>query len=129
MKCALSKSESSGDTLMFWCPGCDEAHGVRVDGSRGWTWDGSLEAPTISPSILVRSGHYSPYGASAKSGQCWCNYEERVGAKPPFKCEQCHFFVKNGRIQFLSDCTHKLAGQTVELPEWGSQWSITQDDD
>ena len=30
----------------------------------------------------------------------------------------CHSFVRDGRIEFLSDCTHELAGQTVELEEW-----------
>jgi hypothetical protein len=29
----------------------------------------------------------------------------------------CHSFVTDGRIQFLNDCTHALAGQTVDLPE------------
>lgn len=24
----------------------------------------------------------------------------------------------DGRIQFLNDCTHALAGQTVDLPDW-----------
>ena len=27
-------------------------------------------------------------------------------------------FVRNGQIQFLSDCTHKMAGQTVDLPDF-----------
>jgi hypothetical protein len=27
-------------------------------------------------------------------------------------------FVTDGRIQFLGDCTHALAGQTVDLPDW-----------
>lgn len=30
----------------------------------------------------------------------------------------CHSFVTDGRIQFLGDCTHSLAGQTVDLPDW-----------
>jgi hypothetical protein len=30
----------------------------------------------------------------------------------------CHSFVIDGRIQFLSDSTHVLAGQTVDLPKW-----------
>ena len=30
----------------------------------------------------------------------------------------CHTFVTDGRIQFLGDCTHALAGQTVDLPDW-----------
>lgn len=30
---------------------------------------------------------------------------------------RCHSFIEGGRIRFLSDCSHALAGQTVELPE------------
>lgn len=30
---------------------------------------------------------------------------------------RCHYFLKDGMIEFLSDSTHKLAGQTVPLPE------------
>ncbi len=33
----------------------------------------------------------------------------------------CHSLVRDGMIQFLSDCTHKLAGQTVEIPDWDSE--------
>jgi len=29
----------------------------------------------------------------------------------------CHSFIRDGKIQFLGDCTHALAGQTVDLPE------------
>ena len=35
----------------------------------------------------------------------------------PWFCRVCHTFVTDGRIQFLSDCTHALAGQTVDLPD------------
>lgn len=42
--------------LNFRCPcGCGQLHGIawrRKDGSpAGWTWDGSRQAPTCSPSI------------------------------------------------------------------------------
>lgn len=30
----------------------------------------------------------------------------------------CHSFVTDGKIQFLGDSTHKLAGQTGEIPDW-----------
>ena len=33
----------------------------------------------------------------------------------------CHSFVNNGRIQFLLDCTHHLAGQTVNLPPFNEE--------
>jgi len=26
--------------------------------------------------------------------------------------------VVDGRMQFLGDCTHALAGQTVDIPPW-----------
>ena len=29
----------------------------------------------------------------------------------------CHSYIRNGMIQFLSDCTHPLVGQTVPLME------------
>lgn len=33
----------------------------------------------------------------------------------------CHSFVTDGRIQFLADCTHDLAGLTVDLPDFPEQ--------
>ncbi|MHC8396108.1 hypothetical protein ACYZT8_21075 [Pseudomonas sp. LB3P93] len=33
----------------------------------------------------------------------------------------CHSFVIDGCIQFLGDCTHELASQTVDLPEWSDE--------
>ncbi len=29
----------------------------------------------------------------------------------------CHSWVTDGKIQFLNDCTHRLKGQTVDLPD------------
>ncbi len=29
----------------------------------------------------------------------------------------CHFWMKEGKIEFLADCKHALAGQTVEMEE------------
>jgi hypothetical protein len=80
--------------VWIWCPGCDEHHPVRVDPG-GWTWNGNEESPTISPSILV-------------SGVRGNDTETKT---------LCHSFVTDGKVQFLSDSTHKLSGQTVDLPE------------
>lgn len=95
----MSKSYLCGNSLSFHCPGCRRGHGVPVDGSRGWVWNQNLEKPTLSPSILVT------YNGS----------DAGVDGAPP---AVCHSFVTDGRIQFLSDCTHELAGQTVDLPDW-----------
>jgi hypothetical protein len=47
------------DTVWTWCPGCDSLHPFRirtVDGALPtWEWDGNLEAPTFSPSLLCHS--------------------------------------------------------------------------
>lgn len=77
------------------CPGCGNQHRYSVGGVPGarprWTFNESLDAPTFAPSLVT-----------------WHDGEPRY---------RCHFFVNNGAIQFLSDCTHALAGQTVALPE------------
>jgi hypothetical protein len=33
------------------------------------------------------------------------------------KNDICHSFIKNGKIQYLSDCTHELKGKTVQLTD------------
>ncbi len=105
-----------GGQVAFWCPACDDPHAITVNQPGSWTWDGNVDAPTFSPSLLLRSGHYVP-GHNGLS--CWCTYnKEHPNAPAPFVCSICHSFVRNGMIQFLGDCTHKLAGQTVEIPDW-----------
>lgn len=98
----------------FRCPGCNEAHTVQTSAG-GWGFNGSAEKPTFTPSVLVRTGHHAP----GHSGNCWCTYNAEHPDKPaPFTCKVCHSFVTDGQIQFLSDCTHELAGKTVPLPDW-----------
>lgn len=94
--------------MHFWCPGCDEAHGITF-GEGGWTWNGSVEFPTFSPSIKVSGAQWQP-----SSGF----YKTHHSCVSPGDGTICHSYVTDGRIQFLHDCTHGLAGQTVELPEW-----------
>jgi hypothetical protein len=86
--------EAKGEMLLFECPGCEQSHAVPVTGPKAWGWNQRLDLPTLTPSVLCR----------------WTwgeQHEQRV----------CHSFVRDGRIEFLGDCTHKLAGQTVDLPE------------
>lgn len=103
--------------VAFKCLGCDEMHAVPV-GVGGWGFNNDFEKPTLTPSILVRSGHYAE-GVSAQNGTCWCTFTERTGQESSFKCVCCHSFVTDGRIQYLGDCSHALAGQTIELPDVG----------
>lgn len=107
-----------GNRLTFFCPGCKDTHDV-VHGEGHWNWNGDGNKPTFAPSVLVRSGHYS---TGKPNGKCWCtwNAEQAAAGKEPsdFKCYLCHSFVEQGRIRFLTDSTHELAGQTVDLPDF-----------
>lgn len=86
--------------IRFFCPGCKEQHIIPVKPSdKGWDFNGDLERPTVSPSILVY-----PHGYLKDDGSVGQTF-------------RCHTFVRDGQIQFLNDCTHELAGQTVDLPE------------
>lgn len=104
----VTKVRDHGDeyeAVVIWCPapmrssiqGECGLHILPISGDASkrpvWEFDGNLEAPTIRASILTRGG------------------ENRV----------CHSFVTAGRWEFLGDCTHALAGQTVpmvSLPDW-----------
>lgn len=119
------KIENHGNgQISFKCPGCglrhllwvkrDPSDPLKANGPT-WGYNGDPEKPTLTPSILSRSGHY---GTHFKAGDgCWCDFESRSGRASPFKCSICHSYVTDGKIQFLSDCTHALADKTVEMPD------------
>ncbi len=89
--CELSGPQTYRE-FAFHCPGCKCLHSFSVGNANGpsWTWNGSFETPTFSPSLLYPINR------------------------------RCHSFVRNGMIEFLNDCFHVLAGTTVPLPEWES---------
>lgn len=97
--CALSFSRGSKMVVLpvTWTPP-DMERSPLANQHEPWGFNGDLERPTFTPSILSR-------------------WKEPQGEGLPPKQHVCHSFVTDGRIQFLSDCTHALAGQTVELPE------------
>ena len=101
--------ESQGGGLvtrhLYWCPGCDNLHGIVIQPGKqangaSWSFEGSLECPTYSPSQLTQFEGGPPE------------------ARQKFVC---HTFIRGGMIQFLGDCTHELRGQTVPMvpvPDW-----------
>lgn len=90
----LSNEAGNHVGMHFFCPGCKRGHLVcvqtNIPGYVAWNWNGSMDRPSFSPSLLVT----------------W-----------PGETRRCHSFITDGRIQFLPDCTHELAGQTVDLTE------------
>lgn len=89
-------SNHEGDSYYFTCPGCDFPHEIvtrrRSVGGPEWEFNGSLVSPTFTPSLLVRWSH-----------------------GPDHVLRVCHSYITDGKIRFLSDCTHALAGQEVPL--------------
>lgn len=105
-----------GKYLTFWCPGCEMAHSphqVKVVGPGSWGWNGDVDKPTFTPSVLVTYSMGHPPVTPANFEQYKAAPWEQTKVK-----HTCHSFVTDGRIQFLTDCTHALAGQTVDLPVW-----------
>jgi hypothetical protein len=105
-------NEGRENRVHFWCPGCDDAHAIHTR-ENGWTWNGDLDRPTFSPSVLMRATYHEP-PVTPENLEQW---EREPWEQHPVE-RVCHSFVTDGRIQFLGDCTHQLAGQTVDLPEW-----------
>jgi hypothetical protein len=109
-------AEGSGYRLGWWCLGCENIHWVRVAGDgNNWEFNGDLERPTFKPSVLIRSGHYAPFHKPGED--CWCTFNAKHPDRTSFRCVICHTHVIDGRVQYLLDCSHELAGRTIELPD------------
>lgn len=99
-----------GGMVAFWCPGCDGAHAIHVEGPKAWGFNGNYDLPTFTPSVLVTGETWTP-PVTAENMDEW-----KRSPWPQTKVSSvCHSFVRDGRIQFLGDCTHALSGQTVAL--------------
>lgn len=79
--------------LIWKCPGCELYHSARiVPGNKEpvWKWNGDGVEPTLEPSVNVT--YYNvPEG------------------------ETCHFFLREGVVQFLGDCSHAKKGTSIKL--------------
>lgn len=102
-----NEEEMEKKVVAIMCPGCETEHIIYTkslfEKCPVWSFNNDMEKPTFSPSLLVRTGKYVP------------GHEDFDDEGYNFS-SICHSFINNGMIQFLDDCTHKLKGQTVELP-------------
>lgn len=87
---------ASGEPSCFW---------VKPYNGATWTWNGDCDNPTVNPSILNTSNGHT-------------NFETGVVTKP----WRNHIFIRNGKIEYLSDCTHNLAGKTVDMVDFPDDW-------
>ncbi len=118
MKIKAWKNGEESEGFTYWCQGCKSHHTVCTMSKVGgavWGFNGNHDKPTFTPSVLVTSGHYLSHHKPGDS--CWCTYAaEHPDEADVFKCQRCHTFITDGMVQFLGDCTHELAGQTLPLP-------------
>ncbi len=121
-RCILEVGEDPPRGLTFWCPACNEAHLIRVDGPGAWTWNGNELAPTFDPSVKCEHEKLTVEGeAMIDRGEppnitiVVAGIERRKYPTAPY-C--CHSVVTDGMIRFCGDCTHALVNQTVPLPDW-----------
>lgn len=83
---------------LFYCVGCKSAHPIYVEQANprnGARW--SFDGNIEAPTFLPSLN--------------------LPGA--------CHMWIKAGRLEYLSDCSHALAGQTVDMQQF--RWDETEE--
>lgn len=99
MKLRPVKHHESSLTIgwSFYCPGCGHGHVFWVGGSPiypSWQFNGDLDKPTFSPSLLNTCDNH-----------------------PDPAQRRCHLNLIDGKLHYHNDCTHPLAGKTMDLEE------------
>lgn len=101
-----------GEAWWFWCGGCETHHYFRTKAAKDekcpiWDFDGNVIFPTFSPSLIVK---YTDHTKCVPNQNC-----DLPNCKgQPFIC---HLHLQNGILKYLGDCTHKLKGMNVPLPD------------
>lgn len=85
----MSKVRVDGSLLSLWCPACKMAHTIDLNSTRHYKWNGNQENPTVFPTINYRNEDY-----------------------------KCKSIVGHGQWHYLSDSTHLLAGQHMDVPDF-----------
>ena len=90
----ITKLTKGGD-LIYWCEGCGHCHCIPA---QRWNFNGSLESPTLSPSVRHFYRH------------------------PETEAEitTCHYFLKNGVLEYCGDCQHEFKGtnrKLIDIPD------------
>ena len=105
----VERRSENDPEFLFWCPGCGCCHWFKTTGKGPcWTWNGDLARPTVDPSIRVQHGRYITEAVQAAG----LYPEKEIGEYVPILC---HLYVCDGKIQFLSDCTHAFRSRTVDM--------------
>lgn len=89
--------KSAAGRRYHWCPACEQVHPIPP---QGWTFNGSPDRPSFEPSF--KQTFFQPIGDQAARPQG----EERV----------CHYFIREGTIQFCMDSWHRRSDIVAMVP-------------
>lgn len=78
---------------MFWDIGLEQPSAFYISGDQLWKWNENYASPTVYPSVLL------------------CGNDFRS-----------HLFIQDGKLKYLSDCSHSYAGKTVDMVEFPPDW-------
>lgn len=94
--------------LCHWCPACEELHALSCEkappNGQLFVWDGEINFPTFWPAMRIQIGPFT-----------------RRDRKPDWVC---HYFLRQGILTYLNDCTHPLVGEKrglIPIPEHRKQ--------
>lgn len=92
----IQEWEPGTGIYLFFCPACGYDHAVHTKEANSlgaiWTWNGSYEFPTFSPSCLFI-------------------YKTFAGVL----INRCHYVIREGVFEYGADCSHALAGKKIPM--------------
>lgn len=109
MKIRKVQAAPENEDYVFFCPACKRGHRFRTKGNPKWKFNGDMEKPTITPSVLVHS-----IKPTTDEEDKRILAGEKIEPIPV----TCHSFITDGMIAFCGDSTHALAGKTVPLEDF-----------
>jgi len=95
----------------IFCPACGHGHTFRIASDQWyagqvWQFNGDFEKPTFTPSLVNKS----TYGE---------DHQPR----------RCHLIITDGKITYCDDCTHAMAGKTIDLLPFPGDYHVPSPDD
>lgn len=95
--------------LRYFCFGCNRSHVIYYNDSNpviNWQWNKDYVLPTFSPSVK----HEYPNWVPPSTPENPIPHEQQI-----LKIDICHYFIVNGQIQYLDDCTHAYRNKIVDM--------------
>lgn len=100
------KFDINGEWYSFYCPACARRHHINN------TWNiYGVDKPTVHPSVLSLYRHPKGYTNDNPAP---------LGYTGEYVEDICHLFIREGRLEYLGDCTHSMANEIVDMVDIGT---------